>query len=145
MKITPTRRIIQIAALLVGGLLVFVVLLAAFLCSGPEQQREIMRVTSSDGHVDAVLREVLKGGATVPTYYYLDIVPVGENKDFGDPELIATDLSGEELYWKNDILFFSYNTAKISNFWNYWYSKYYSEDHYIAEIRLVPKSKEKSF
>jgi hypothetical protein len=101
---------------------------------------EILRVTSPDGRVDAVLIEV-PTGATVPTPTELYVTPKGSKPVTGDLVLRADHVDKAGVTWDSErLLAFSYESARIYRFSNVWRSRAVDNHAYQVEITLKPMS-----
>lgn len=99
---------------------------------------EILRVTSFDKRVDAVVLRY-GGHATVGFRYELFIVPKGENVDGGNEVVGATRVEELKLHWKVDrFLEVHFDKGRIHNFQNMWSSPKMKDTSYVVEIRLMP-------
>jgi len=109
--------------------------------------REVSRVTSPNGQLDAVLICDDGGGAAGGWEWYLYIVSKGSGVDESKTHAVfnAGTLTGEKLVWVQEhLLEIRYDIAYINQFRNIWGS---AEIHnagsagqreYLVEIRLTP-------
>ena len=112
----------------------------------PHQRKEIARVTSPDGTVDAVSVES-NCGVPCSLEYHLSIVPKGAPAPgkAEDEVLYAENAVNPRVKWKDRrLLEFGYDKARIEYFRNIAYPFLHSEDKaaadYMVEIRLAPSS-----
>jgi hypothetical protein len=97
---------------------------------------ELQRVTSPDGRVDAVVAERATG-ATVATPTLLFLGPKGARLEDMAERIAADHAGGASVRWIEDrFLEFSFNTARIYRFTNFWY--FQNDAEYVVEIKLRP-------
>ncbi len=110
---------------------------------------QVIRVTSPDGKLDAVMVREMYGGAVGGTEWYVYIVPksVSGPSDRQDPVFDASDLTAERLVWQQPhLLEIGYDRAAIEKFRNLWALDEVEsvgssgEGDYFVEIRLAPSS-----
>ena len=145
------RHVLHIAAAFLAGIAVAIVA-PRLILSGldkvifPEHRQEILRITSPDGAVDAVMIE--SGcGAPCSTSHLVAVVPKG-NKAPDDPEryvFSADDMVNQRLLWKQShLLEIAYDKAYIYRFQNVWnpfgVPGNVESWKYEVEIRLGPSS-----
>ncbi len=106
----------------------------------PCPTREIMRVRSPDGLVEAVLQS-RDCGPTTPVDYRVFIVKAG-NKGPGHGLVFWADhAQGLRLEWREDkLLEIKYTQARIFRFTNIWRSEDIAPGEYIVEVRETPLS-----
>lgn len=112
----------------------------------PVQYREIGRVTSPDGAVDAVMEEG-NCGAPCSFVYYVSIVPKG-SAGLNDPAqqvFIADDVVNARIRWSEpNLLDIGYDKALIDSFHNvaYPFARSGNADSWRdeVEVRLAPSS-----
>lgn len=98
--------------------------------------KEIARVTSPDGRVDAIVIEV-RTGATVPTPTELYISPKGAKPILDDLVLRGDHFENVSVRWESDkLLELSYSAARIYRFSNFWRSRSIDDSAYLVEIKL---------
>ena len=103
--------------------------------------KELIRITSPDSLVDAVLMENYGGGATVGFSYHIYIVKSGEKPEGRDEVLLANHIDSLYIIWRqNYFLEIHYKTAHILYFNNLWFSSSFGDRYYNVEIRLEPSS-----
>jgi hypothetical protein len=111
---------------------------------------ELMRVTSPNGLLDAILVQHEYGGAVgggVDSNVYIVLKGTPAHIKSGHPVFSADPMTGGGLVWKRDFLLeIHYDIADIHHFRNEW-GLYEAEDvgstrerNYEVEIRLVPAS-----
>lgn len=99
------------------------------------EKKELLRVTSPDKKVEAVLVRTDCGGATTNYGYRLSIVPLGKKPAWSDTVFLAEKLEGERIRWiAPKVLEIRYKKARISNFRNFWYSKDVDNYAYVVEV-----------
>jgi len=112
----------------------------------PSEDKEIVRVTSPDGRVDAVM---IRDNCGAPCYfgYSVFIVPRGMNPSKGSKGTIfyADDMADEKLTWKQPhLLSIGYSRALIYSFRNVSYPlhEFGKEETWLykVEIQLAPTS-----
>ncbi|MEJ7849024.1 MAG: hypothetical protein WKF92_13145 [Pyrinomonadaceae bacterium] len=104
--------------------------------------KELKRVTSPDGRVDAILAEIEvdSSNSNIPKGYAIYLVPVGEELELQSiyPNQIvfyATRITDLEFFWRNkEFLEISYTQGNIFEFRNNWY---FGKELFV-EIRIVP-------
>jgi hypothetical protein len=90
--------------------------------------------------VEAVLTKS-NFGATVDYVYKLYIVPIGATDLPDEPIMLADHVAEPSIAWTMPkFLTFSYRTARIFNFSNFWLSRSVQNYSYVVEIRLNPES-----
>lgn len=100
-------------------------------------EKELQRLTSPDGVVDAVLVEKLTN-ATDGIPYLVYIVPAGSHS-LWHPVLVGDDFVGFKLMWKNPrFLAVRFKKGRVFSFTNLWWSKHVDNFRYVVEIRLEP-------
>jgi hypothetical protein len=112
----------------------------------PDHYQEIVRVTSPDGTVDAVM-EMANCGAPCSVVYSVSIVP-RSGAGLRDPVrqvFIADDMVNAQIRWNEPhLLSIGYDKAFIDSFRNvaYPFGKPGNADswHYAVEIHLMPSS-----
>ena len=118
--------------------------LAAVSCgldSDPDKRREIRRVRSPDGGVDAVLEYVTTDhlSADIQELY---LAPAGEHPKFGNDLRVAAFsylCQPLTLRWRADsVLEIGFDQAMIYSFTNVWYGPWQSDSTRIVELRLSP-------
>lgn len=119
-------------------LIVFIVsLLSSVIGCDAVARKEVLRLSSPDNIVDAVLIET-DGGATTPFGYLLYIVPHGNTPQKSDAQLNAVDFETAKYLWREPkLLEIQYKGGKIYHFSNFWYSKEVQNLEYKVELRLV--------
>jgi hypothetical protein len=109
--------------------------------------KEVMRITSPDGRVDAVVVSG-DGGATTSLVYSVYLVPVGGKVERGERDgsnFDADHFKGFGVSWKESrILEIKYDEARILDFRNYWYSREVDDFNYVVEVVLAPTRAESS-
>jgi hypothetical protein len=99
--------------------------------------RELKRLPSPDGRVDAVLARY-EGNATVGFVYKVYILPPGIEFDDEHPLLIADKTDGPDIAWAGEKkLIITYEEMRIFNFSNFWRSREVDDWHYEVDIDLV--------
>jgi hypothetical protein len=104
--------------------------------------RELKRVTSPDGVIDAILAEVITDSLSANAYAVY-LAPAGTKLDlqsdvFERKAFYANRIDGLELVWKEPkFLEVRYERGDIFGFQNY----YWLRSDYIVEVRIVPQSK----
>ena len=106
---------------------------------GCASHREVSRVASPDGKVEAVLDEV-NGGATTSYSYALYLVPKGTTKlPSSDVVFVADHTENLQIEWAEaKLLHIKYREARIFQFSNFWQSKEVDSFQYVVELRLMP-------
>lgn len=105
---------------------------------GPGSHEEMMRVTSPDKAVDAVLVRT-NAGATTAFGYELHLVPTGGKPQRGHEKLRADHLTDVTIRWQQPkFLQVQYKEGRIFHFSNFWQSKEVQDFKYVVEIRLMP-------
>ena len=126
--VLPTRLVRAVAVISLG-----------LLGCGNPPTREILRVSSPDRIVDAVLVES-EVGATVATPSLVYIVP-SRSRDFDDPVLRGDKFEDLKLAWTQPrYLEIAYSRGRIFSFQNFWERKDVDDFSYKVEIRLKPTS-----
>jgi hypothetical protein len=115
-------------------ILLLVIVLAA--CSADSE--ELLRVTSPDSKVDAVL--IRTGGPTTVGFSFkLFVVPRGVHPSKSGELLLADRVKNLTAVWQSPKrLELRYDEARIYSFSNFWHSKDIDDFKYIVELRLVP-------
>lgn len=125
-----------------GPLILFLLLAglpALQACGGNgSDEKEVRRVTSPDGTVDAVLTvDYGSGGATGGSVLALYLVPIGEGFEEGVAALHAERATGLNLRWQDEsLLEFGYREGEISRFTNLLYFDDQQGRSYRVEVRL---------
>jgi len=119
-----------------GTLLCWIPLL---ILAGCASHRDVSRVASPDGKVEAVLDEV-NGGATTSYSYALYLVPKGATKfPSKDMVFVADHIEDLHLEWaESKLLHIKYREARIFQFSNFWQNKEVDSFQYVVELRLMP-------
>lgn len=112
---------------------------AALFHSCSPTEKELLRVPSPDGVVDAVLVVRLTGTlANMP--YFVYIVPSKSTK-MGYAVLLGDDFVGLKLRWSAPrFLEVEFSKGRIVKFKNFWEDRSVQNFKYIVEIRLKPTS-----
>lgn len=134
---TRLRRTVLIVALGAATTLGYL-LLIPIVAAVRSTTRELARVTSPDGDVDAVLDEIRPGFVTEPYFYRVYIVRAGSHEFKDEDEVVeATGLGAAKMAWVVPrLLEIPYSNACINKFSNNW--SHMSDDRYVVEIRLIP-------
>ena len=121
------------------------VVMVVFLLSGCEaitnmlcENKELLRISSPDAKVDAVL---MRGdcGATTPYSYGVYIIPKGEKIKKSYLIFSADHVEGESVQWiAPKLLEIKYRQARIFEFTNFWQSRDVDNFNYVVEIREIP-------
>jgi hypothetical protein len=128
-------------AVVIGGYYLYLWVTLTYLTTSSIHPREIMRITSPDAKVDAVVVKVEGGLSTTRDPYNLYIVPLGAKVDAAIASLNALDMEGLKVFWQEPkFLFIAYRQGYISRFTNLWSSKNVENGRYVVELRLVPLS-----
>lgn len=104
--------------------------------------RELRRITSPDGGVDAILAEVITDSLSA-NGYAVYLAPAGMKLDlqsieFDRKAFYANRIDGLDLVWREPkFLEIRYERGDIIDFRNNWWMK----SDYIVEVRIVPESK----
>jgi hypothetical protein len=122
------------------ALAIMALLVAALIYSCAPSKKELMRVSSPGGVVDAVLVVKLTGTLS-PTPFFVYIVPSGSKK-MGYPVLLGWGFCGTQAArWSAPrFLEIEFTKGKIIKFWNFWEDKSVQNFEYVVEVRLVPTS-----
>ncbi len=124
-------------------------LLVKLFSPGANDQAEVMRVTSPDNRLDAVMTEVAYRGIGDDFLWCVTIVQKGKSAPMNCASTFfqASTIDNEKLVWKEphrlDILFRSANIRSYRNVWELCEIEHVSpigEDNFRVEIRLVPES-----
>jgi len=101
-------------------------------------QREVLRVTSPDGQIDAVFVEPVVHSVSQDSALYL--VPKGEPAPARGPQLRGVDFKEPPaLVWKRShLLAINYSHGCIINFVNLWHSNDVEDGRYYVEVTLNP-------
>jgi hypothetical protein len=103
----------------------------------PCEQSELLRVTSPDNRVDAVLLRI-NCGATTDYSYKIYIVPKASSTKKTNPIFVADKLDGELVKWSSTKnLLINYRQARIFNFTNFWHVRDLDNFNYIVSIREI--------
>lgn len=128
-------------AVVIGAVYMYLWVTLTYLTTSKIHPREVMRVTSPDAKVDAVVIKVEGGLSTTRDPYNLYIVPLGAKTDAAIASLNALDLEGLKVFWKQPkSLLIEYQRGIISHFTNSWSSKSVDNGRYVVELRLAPLS-----
>lgn len=101
------------------------------------EQSELLRVTSPDNRVDAILMR-MNCGATTDYSYKVYIVPKTASTEKSNPVFVADKLDGELIEWSSPKhLLIEYRQARIFNFTNFWQSRDVDNFNYVVSIREV--------
>jgi len=133
---TSSRKFASAAA---WALVSWMLLVALTACAS---HREVSRVASSDGRLEAVLDEV-NGGATTSYAYSLYLVPKGVTKlpSRNSAIFVADHIDGLHVEWaESKLLQVTYREARIFQFTNFWESADVDSFRYVVELRLHPTS-----
>ena len=104
--------------------------------------KELLRVSSPDSEVDAVLVQT-NTDATTSYGYRIYVVPAGSQPKYDTENFRADHLEGWTLTWiKPKLLEIKYDEARIFHFSNFWQSTNFKSGSYVVEIRLAPRSGE---
>ena len=109
--------------------------------SAAAKRREIGRIRSPDGSIDAVLEYVTTDplSADIQELY---LVPAGETPKFGRETRVmyVSNLSKPlSLRWRGDsVVAIGFEEAKIQAFTNVWYGPYQGDSTRLVELRLEP-------
>jgi hypothetical protein len=100
-------------------------------------QREVIRVTSPDGQIDAVFVEPVHSFSPDSALY---LVPRGEPAPARGPQLRGVDFKEPPgLVWKRShLLAMNYSHGCIGNFVNLWHSYDVDDGRYYVEVTLSP-------
>lgn len=109
-------------------------------CGLSDDFEEIVRLSSPDNLVDAILYRAGGGGATSGFTYSLFVVKKGMKPDKSNNILFQADhLTNANLVWLPDrILEIRYNEARVFQFKNFWHSRDIQNFQYVIEIKLAP-------
>ena len=101
-------------------------------------QREVLRVTSPDGQIDAIFVEPRVRSISKDSALYL--VPKGEPVPPRGPQLRGVDFKQPPaLVWKRShLLAMNYSRGCVSNFVNLWHSYDLDDGRYYVELTLSP-------
>ncbi len=101
-------------------------------------QRELVRATSPDRRVDAILVEPIVKSIGGGEALYL--VPIGDPAPASEPVLRGSRLTGPpKLHWsKSQLLEVQYDRGCVAAFSNVWHSGEVEEGRYYVEVRLDP-------
>jgi hypothetical protein len=101
-------------------------------------QREVVRVTSPDGEIDAVFVEPIVHAFQQESALYF--VQKGEPAPSRGPQLKGHDFKEQPgLVWKRShLLTINYGQGCIRNFANLWHSYDVENGHYYVELALDP-------
>jgi hypothetical protein len=118
-----------------GATLVFLVFGVIF-----QSTKEIARVTSPDGLVDAVMTETSPGMSMESDYYDIYLVPSGSKElSKRDRMVEGTNLEDSRITWIGPrLLEIPYADACIDKFFNGWCSDAVQNCDYVVEVRLIP-------
>ncbi len=124
------------------NLLVFSTLVVLLAACGPLHMpvvtEEIVRFTSPDGRVDAIIL-TSDAGATTATAHEVYIAPRGTTKrDLKHPVFTADYVMGLKVKWiESKHLEVQYQSARIFHFTNFWQSA--DVDYYEYEVKIEEK------
>lgn len=136
MKLNAKRFIVLVVTVII--LLICFRFLYTVATSISVSREEIVRVTSPDSVVDAVLVRT-DGGATTSFGFHLYIVPVGGEPQVGHELFTADHMVGQKIEWKRPkSLEIQYEEARIFHFSNFWQSKDVQNFGYVVELHLKP-------
>nr|VFJ65183.1 MAG: hypothetical protein BECKDK2373B_GA0170837_11469 [Candidatus Kentron sp. DK] len=113
-------------------------------CGSQENRVEILRASSPDGKVDAVVM-VSSADATTPKVHELYIV--ARDRRHSDVDLVLTGDHFEDfsVNWRTvGFLDIDYSQGRIFRFSNFWQSKSLDNYSYVVELRLNPPPKDYS-
>lgn len=102
---------------------------------------ELLRITSPDNKVDAVLMRI-NCGATTAYSYKIYITPKGKSAEKSNPIFIADQLEGEIIEWyTSKHLTIRYKHARIFTFTNFWHSRDVDNFNYVVAIRTEEQNR----
>jgi hypothetical protein len=113
-------------------------LLAAALSACSVERKEVRRIRSPDGRVDAVLVRT-NAGATTPFGWDVYVVPAGEHPSKKDENFAADELTPDSLsirWLRPKVLEIAYDHARIYHFSSFWESPKVDNYGYVVELRL---------
>jgi len=126
----------------IAGLLAPPVVIELF--NFPISRRQIQRVTSPDGHLDAVAMAVRSGILTPQLWYKVYLVHHGATLRGAAPVFSAIRVESAQLGWPmRRLLEISYARAGIEHFQNYWLPP--DEKNTLVGVRLAPTSSSFSY
>jgi hypothetical protein len=112
-------------------------------CSS-EDVKEIQRVLSPDGQVEAVLA-TSEPHTTIARTTHLYVVPRGRARTDADLIMVGDYFSGVSIIWKDSrLLQIHYVAGRVFKFKNFWLSKDVENFRHVVEIRLVPRNEDYS-
>lgn len=119
------------------------ILLLLVNCSDSERfckYKEIIRKTSSNQLVDAVIIE--KGcGATTSNAYHVFLSPKGKQTDELDPIFVSDKTDNIKISWVGSKeLLITYSKARIFQFTNFWHSAELDKFNYIVSVIELKKN-----
>ena len=121
------------------GAYTFTLLALASLNACGSERREVRRVPSPDGRVDAVLVRI-NSGATTSIGWNLFVVPAGEKPPTREALFIAERIGESELsiqWMEPRELEIRLPDARIFHFRNFWSSPEVDAFKYVVRLRLV--------
>ena len=134
------RKGIVYGLLIALGLPVLAALAVRAYWTKPWRRYEVLRITSPDSVVDAVLLGV-GGTPRAPNYYALHLVPARQPVAWRDKPVLTVRRQSEDfsVRWRRPKLVdVRYTEALIADFRSFWRSRDVQNYFYLVEVRLTP-------
>ena len=115
--------------------------LLAMTCCRENRRVEVLRLTSPESRVDAVIAQS-NAGATAPVVFRIYVVRAGAKLPDERMDIFRADHAKDlDLSWVAPrLLRIRYSQARIYHFSNFWQSADVDNFHYVIEAKLDPTS-----
>jgi hypothetical protein len=126
---------------LIGAIDMYLWITLTYLTTSTIHSREVVRVTSPDRKVDAVVVKVEGGLSTTNDPYNLYIVPTGGKVAGRRASLNGLNMTDLKFFWKKPkSLAIEYKDGVIEHFEDSWSSNQVESGRYVVELRLLHSS-----